>query len=102
MPQKKNENNVAIKKKRISLRKFWRLITLTIGRNFSFHYEYKNWLWKKSERKQYIIEMYRIGYNQIEIAGILMMSPLKIRRILKELRKSLEWNIKTKRLLEDS
>jgi DNA-binding transcriptional regulator LsrR (DeoR family) len=47
-----------------------------------------------------VIELYCQGYNQLEIAGILMISPLKIRRILKGMRKSLEWNIKTKKILE--
>lgn len=101
MQQKNREKDGEEKKKWISDRRFWRLVSQTSERLFSFRLEYKKWLWRKSKKKQYIIEMYRMGWNQLEISGILLMSPIKIRRILKEARRSLEWNIKTKRLLED-
>lgn len=101
MRVKNKEKDGGEKKNVLSDRTFWRLTSKTTGRIFSFRLEYKKWLWKKPEKKQYIIEMYRIGWNQIEIADILLMSPLKVRRILKESRKSLEWNIRTNKLLED-
>lgn len=68
--------------------------------NFSFRLAYRKWLWKKPEKKQYVVNMYCFGYNQLEIAGIMLISPIKVRKILKDMRKSLEWNIKTYNLLE--
>jgi len=101
MKPEKEKKDGGKKKSVLSDRTFWRVVSKTIERLFSFHFEYKKWLWKKSKKKQFIIELYRQGWNQIEIAGILLMSPLKIRRILKEARKSLEWNIRVNKLLED-
>lgn len=103
MQEKKRENNVGLNGSgpNISHRKFWRLILQIRERDFNFRIEYKKWLWKKSEKKQYVLELYCFGYNQLEIASILLISPLKVRKVLRELRRSLEWNIKTLHLLED-
>ena len=48
-----------------------------------------------------ILEMYCMGYNQVEIASTLVSSPFTVRRVLKELRRSMEYNIKSNKLLED-
>ena len=69
--------------------------------NFSFRLAYKKWYWEKPDKKQYVIDLYCLGYNQIEIAAVLLMSPGKIRKILIAMRKSLEWNIKTYKMLEE-
>ena len=69
--------------------------------NFSFRLAYKKWYWKKPDKKQYVIDLYCLGYNQIEIAAVLLMSPGKKRKILIAMRKSLEWNIKTYKMLEE-
>ena len=103
MKKKKKESNDILKDSTRSLtaRKFWRIISQIIERNFSFKLEFYKWLRKRPERKQLVINLYRQGYNQIEIACALLMSPLKVRRLLKDSRKSLEWNIKTYKWLED-
>jgi hypothetical protein len=89
------------KNSKLSDRKFWRIVSQTRGRLFSFKMEYHKWLWGKSKIKQHIIELYRIGWNQLEIASTFSISPLKVRRILKKSRKSLEWYIRTNKLLEE-
>ncbi len=101
MQEIKKEIKGERKKRSISDRAFWRIVTQIKNKSFSFNFEYKKWLWKKPERKRYIAEMYRKGWNQIEIASLLLISPLKIRKTLKSLRKSLEWNIKVNKLLEE-
>ncbi len=70
-------------------------------KDIDFRIEYYRWFWKKSKKKQKILEMYCMGYNQLEIAGLLLISPLKIRKDLIALRKSMEYNIKVNKLLEN-
>jgi len=86
--------------KKISDRKFWRYVSQVKVKKFNFNIEFKRWLWKKPETKQLVLELYMRGHNLIQIAVIYSMTPLKVRRIVKEMRRSFTWSIKTNKLLE--